>query len=440
VSKGDTVTQGQSVGVMGETGSGAQGVHLHFEIRDTKTQEVLNPLAFGIKVQDNVRPGITRLVLYPIGNESYANNSNKRSIIGILGIGEKEIPKQPTIIEASGEIAFGITAADQLNGVTNSNGIYSVTFNVDNKPVFAFVADRFSFDETRYINSFIDYDFLKNYKSRVIRTEIDPYNKLSMYEKVVNNGILKVETGKTYQAEFIVKDFQGNSSRLPFTVKGVKPKAAVTVKIDSALTKVVAGNAFEIKEKDYFIQFEPGCFYRDQLLSFKTNNEKGYLSHVISVGSKYIPVHQRFKIGIRPTNEKISKEKLLIVCIEKGENPTTLGGKWENRFIVTSARNLGNFALMCDTIPPQIKPLNFNKGASVKASKRLQLEIQDEFSGILSYRGTVNGQWILMDFDSKNNLLTYDFDNKIKKGINKLVVKVVDNCGNSKVFTCEVSY
>jgi hypothetical protein len=433
------VKRGQIVALSGNSGS-SEGPHLHFEIRDTKTQEVLNPLSFGIKVQDNIRPAITRLAIYPIGIESYANNSNKRSILSLTGIGEKEIPKQPVIIEAEGEIAFGITTSDQLNGVPNNNGIYSITFNVDNKVVFKFVADRFSFDETRYINSMIDYDFLQNNKSRVIRTEIDPFNKLSMYENLVNDGILKVEQGKAYQAEFIIKDFQGNISRLPFTVKGVKSKETVITKNDTTSTRIIAGKAFEINKKDYFIHFEPGSFYRNQLLACKTRSEKGFLSQTISIGSKNIPVHQRFKIGIKPDNTKISNDKLLIVSIEKGEKPTALGGKIENGFIVASIRNLGEFALMCDTVQPLIKPVNFTKGASVQGLKKMQIIIQDEFSGISSYRGTLNGKWILMDYDAKNDLLTYDFDDKIVKGKNKLVVKVIDNCGNSKVFISEVSY
>lgn len=433
------VKKGQIVAISGNSGS-SEGPHLHFEIRDSKTQEVLNPLAFGMKVQDNIRPEITRLVVYPIGDESYANNSNKKTIISATGLSEKGIPKQSIIIEASGEIAFGVTTSDQLNGVPNSNGVYSIAFYVDKNVLFNFIADCFSFDETRYINSLIDYDFLQRNKSRVIRTEIDPFNKLSMYEKAENKGILKVETGKTYQAEFIIKDFQGNISRLPFTIKGVKSKTSVLHNNDSTLTRITAGKSFEIKEKDYFIQFETGSFYRDQMLAIQTQNTKGFLSQTVGVGSKNIPVHQRIKIGIKPVNDKIPKEKLLMVNIEKGEKPNALGGKWENGFIVTSIRSLGDFALMCDTIQPQIKPVNFTKGASVSALNRLQIEIQDEFSGISSYRGTLNNKWIMMDYDAKNYLLTYDFDENILKGKNKLVVKVVDNCGNSKVFTSEIVY
>ncbi len=433
------VKKGQVIALSGNSGS-SEGPHLHFEIRDSKTEETLNPLAFGFKVNDHIKPVIARLVVYPIGNQSYANNSSKRSTIAVSGIGVNEKPKQQTNFEASGEIAFGITASDQLDGVPNSNGIYSVTLSIDNKVFYQFVADRFAFDETRYINSFIDYDFFQNFKSRVMRTEIDPMNKLSMYEKAANKGILKVEEGKNYEAEYIVKDFQGNISRVPFTVKGIKAKPITSTRNDTTLFNIQANKPFEITAKDYFVQFESGNFYRDQLIDCKPRLEKGFLSNGLTVGSKNIPVQKVYKIGIKPNNEKINKDKLLIVSIVNGEKPYAIGGKWENGFVIANVKIMGTFAIMADSIQPQIKAVNFTKGGSVHGLKRLQVEIQDELSGISSYRGTLNGQWILMDYDSKNKLLTYDFDERLKKGKNKLVVKVVDNCGNTNIFTTEISY
>jgi len=433
------VKKGQIIALSGNSGS-SEGPHLHFEIRDTKTEEVLNPLAFGIKVNDKIKPVITRIVFYPIDNQSYANNSSKRSILPVSGNGANTKTKQHIMIEASGKIAFGITTSDQLDGMPNINGIYSVTLVISNTIYAQFVADRFAFDETRYINSLIDYDFFQSHKSRILRSEVDPYNRLSMYKKVTNHGILEVEARKTYEAEYIVKDFQGNTSRLSFTVKGITARPEKRDKTDSTYCAIQADEPFEIKGKGFYVQFVKGNFYRDQLLDCKAKEIKGFRSQTIQVGSPNTPVHQRYKIGIQPIDSTMRKDKLLIVAIEKGKKPIPMGGNWENGFVVASVRTLGDFVLMADTIPPQIKPITLAKGGSAKAMKRLQIAVQDDLSGISTYRGTLNDQWILMDYDAKNNMLTYDFDEMIKQGKNKFVLTVIDNCGNRSVFNMEISY
>ena len=434
------VKKGQVIALSGNSGS-SEGPHLHFEIRETKSQKILNPVDFGIRMKDDIRPNISRLVLYPIGLQSNANGSAKRSMIGVMEIKENEKPAKPIVVEASGELAFGITTSDRMNDVPNTNGVQSITLLIDKNIFWQFQADRFAFDETRYINSLIDYEFFITYISRVIRTEIDPLNKLSMYEKSVNKGILKLEEGKTYHAEYVVKDFNGNKSYLPFTIKGIASKTkGIAVKTGSAVWKITAGKAEETRNSRFFIRFSEKSFYRDQSLTVVSSAEKGYLSAVLKISPVEIPVHQSYSVGIKPDHDKINHDKLVIVRLEKNEKPSSLGGKWEDGYVVAQVRTIGNFALMADTIAPIIKPVNFTNGKVVHTLKNLQVEISDDLSGIASYRGTLNGVWVLMDYDAKNNLLTYSFDEKIKKGKNKLLIKVTDACGNSSSLSADLIY
>ncbi len=434
------IKKGQVIALSGNSGS-SEGPHLHFEIRDTKSQEILNPVDFGIKIRDDISPNISRLVLYPIGTQSTANGSSKRSMIGVMELKENEKPAKPIVVEASGELSFGISTSDRMNDVPNTNGVQSITLMIDKNIFWQIQADRFAFDETRYINSLIDYEFFITYKSRVIRTEIDPLNKLSIYEKCINKGILKLEEGKTYQAEYVVKDFNGNKSYLPFTIKGIASKTkGIAVKADSAVWKITAGKAEETRNSRFFIRFSEKSFYRDQSLTVVSSAENGYLSAVLKISPVEIPVHQSYTIGLKPDQDKINHDKLVIVRLEKNEKPSSVGGKWEDGFIVTQLRTIGNFALMADTLAPKIKPVNFTNGKVVHTLKNLQLEISDELSGITSYRGTLNGEWILMDYDAKNSLLTYSFDEKIRKGKNKLIVKVSDACGNNSNLSADLIY
>ena len=45
-------------------------------------------------------------------------------------------------------------------------------------------------------------------------------------------------------------------------------------------------------------------------------------------------------------------------------------------------------------------------------SKYLQIKITDKLSGIKKYRASINGKWILMEYDAKKNILTYNFNDK----------------------------
>jgi hypothetical protein len=71
---------------------------------------------------------------------------------------------------------------------------------------------------------------------------------------------------------------------------------------------------------------------------------------------------------------------------------------------------------------------------NVSKQETLSFKISDNLSGIRSYRGTLNGKWILMDFDAKSNLLVYAFDDRIKPGKNNLRLVVRDAVGNETVY------
>ena len=72
--------------------------------------------------------------------------------------------------------------------------------------------------------------------------------------------------------------------------------------------------------------------------------------------------------------------------------------------------------------------------------EQLKIKISDELSGINNYDGTLNGQWILMEYDVKNNLLIYHFDKHLKQGSNNFELKVTDKKGNQANYKAELTY
>lgn len=436
-----TVKKGELIGLTGNSGSSG-GPHLHFEIRDAATQHPLNPLHYGFQVKDYIRPSITRLAVYPVSGDATIDGQSQYKVFEVQGWGEQHRVKEHAVVKASGEIAFGISTHDTHNDTPHKNGVYAIDLHIDSIPVFSFRADRFSFDETRYINSYIDYAHFVNYKQHIIRSEVDKMNRLGLYHGSKNKGTFTVITGKTHQGEYVVTDNHGNVSRLPFKVEGVET-AEVSAKIETLKEvgqQITAGKAFQLKTDTYSADFAANAFYRDLRLHHFAKADSSKLSDVVNLGNPGIPVHSFFELGIRPCLTPIATDKLLIAYLEEGKEPSSIGGEWKNNQLVARARALGKYVVMADSTNPTIRPLNFKNGGDISALKQLRIEIKDDLSGIDSYHPKLNGQWILMEYDPKNNLLFYEIDERMQNGSNQFEIVVKDKCGNTSSYRAELGY
>lgn len=99
--------------------------------------------------------------------------------------------------------------------------------------------------------------------------------------------------------------------------------------------------------------------------------------------------------------------------------------------LTTTIQRFGTYSVLADTISPLIRPLNFIDNKLHWGKQPLKVRISDDLSGIASYEATLNGSWILMEYDAKNNLLIYNPDEWIQEGNNELIIKVTDGVGNT---------
>ncbi len=435
------VKKGQLIAFSGNTG-GSQGPHLHFEIREEKSQFPVNPLFFkSIKVKDYFRPKITRLAIYPVDENAFINGQQDTVFYTVEGWGLEHRLKGDPKIAVSGNISFGLSTFDLMNDIPNKNGIYDLSLSIDSSKVFGLRMDRLSFNTTRYINSLIDYGYYQQKRNRLIRTQIDTNNRLFNYRGVLNNGIVRFDDSLQHQAVFTVEDVYGNISSLAFELQSHPLDSGF---IKKNLLSYSDAHFFHYSNKNHFVaegieaHFPANAFYQSFVLTYSRDSmSKTTYSPIHSLGNPFIPIHKSYNLSLVADgiDEKLKPKMYIAYINDKGESGY-LGGKWDANKITVSARLFGSFALMADSLKPEIKAVNFSKGKAVGST--IKVRIKDEQSGIKTYNGYLNGDWILMEYDAKKNLLFYTLDAHMKKGKNSFKLVVVDALGNESVFEREL--
>ena len=423
------VKKGEIIALSGNTG-GSGGPHLHFEFRDSKTDNIFNPMLFGFDkfVKDSKKPTVNSFYIYPIDDKSIVNQSNNAVSVGL------DLQKDGTFltqkVNAFGKIGFGINTYDSFDNPGNKYGIYKVEVFDNGKSIFGYQFDSFAFEEFRYINALLDFSKFKTSGQKIQKLFMKNPYPLKIINTDVNNGVIAVSPNNiTKNYKVIISDYANNNTEItvPVDYSGLPPTNIVTEKKSKYFVKSNIENIFSLDNVE--VIFPEKIFYEDFYMDFKVKNDTVYLHN------KLVPVHSNFILTIDVKKYQEDKLKKMFIAKIDGKKidyvPTIIKGS----FFSTKVRELGTYCLIEDLVAPKINISKIIEGKDISKEKTINFTISDNISGIKTFNGFLNGKWILFEYEYKQNRLTYKFsDGNAIVGKNELKLVVVDNVGNSSIF------
>ncbi|MDB5232652.1 MAG: family metallopeptidase [Chitinophagaceae bacterium] len=422
------VRKGQFIAFSGNTGASA-GPHLHFEIRDTKTETNLNPLLLGIDVPDNIPPALSGLYWY---DRRYSVYDAGPKAISLKKSGS-DYSSNGVIKVSSPKISFAMKAQDKTNSSGFYFGVYKGEVYMDEKLAGKFALDRISYDETRYVNAGIDYKTFTERGSGIQYLFRLPGNHLQAFLNEPD-GTLNISDEQLHNIRIVLTDAAGNVTHVNLLIQYNKSN-------DESMMFTADRIPFNPNKENHFetgnvkMMMNSNALY--DVVPFRIMETAGDISTNAQVGSINIPVHNFYTASLKLNEDaKVNRDK--VVMFLKGYKYTgVVKGKWTGNWMEGQFRNFGVIKLVEDNVAPVIKPLGWKSNTVFGNNSIIRVRCDDNLETIKSFRAEVDGNWLL--FARRGDEFIYKMDEHFPGGRSQLKLTAEDVAGNKKEIIYDVS-
>lgn len=432
------IKKGEVIAFSGNSGSSG-GPHLHYEIRHTSSQIPISPLNYfdSWTNADNSAPTINKIYLYQIDSIGYMTDSLSRQSLNFNK--NRSFCSITDTISAFGLIGLGIESYDYVNEQSNRCGFERVSVFINEQNIYSLNIDSFAFAETKYSNSIIDYYTKITRNEEIVKLWVDENNKFSGLKYNKSKGFISIEDGKIYNFVIEIEDFAGNKTIAKGTIKGrsYKENKSISIRLKNAeildYTK-----EHKISTEKYEVFIPKNALYHDIIFSHSIDSLSSNHYCIYKINTPKVPIHKKYTLVVKRPN--VSKNLLAktyigyinVKGIEFCESKITDEG------IEATCSKFGNYTVVIDTISPRIIPLNLSEKSKLSPENMMKFKLSDD-SGISTYNGYIDGNWVLFEWDPKSNLLTHTIKKqRIAQGTwHKLMLEVTDKLNNKSKYSCD---
>lgn len=422
------VKKGEMVAWSGNTGA-SQGPHLHFEIRETGSEAPVNPLLFGIKMQDHMAPAIHGLYLYRKDSTEKLHNGHYPSVTLPLYSKSKKGKKPSgtrvvrTHTLAYGTYALGANLKDYTKSSGDNNGVNYIKIYINDALFYDCRIERVLFSQMRMHNNYIDFRRHKQAGLKMHKLFKDDGSTLFFWEHSPSDGWFKIQDSSEFRFRVVVSDVYGHSSEKTFILKGhpggMQVRDYIAWQKSTTLCQAEKDNLIQVNP-DFRLLVPKNALYADYRVSCIKNTNSNY-----SIGNTLVPLDKKIELQYRLSQ---AQAQLADKYTVRSADARLYGGSLiKGNWLAVPVKEFGTYQLFLDTIKPTIQVNTLNKNGY------FSFNVSDGTSGIKDYDFYVNGHWVLLEFQS--GLIYGRLPSRLPQGYNTVVLKVRDMRNNERTYT-----